>query len=171
MMGLDELCLISGIRPQPSVGLGTCFVGRHDMDRVVAEMVDESKVISKAVPSDLDSILRESLELAAYHDVNYYKEENHWKPPGLTQRLYFNKLGCCEELYQNDDGAYLAPGGRDVELRRAYTDQDSIWFDYVIPGDIGCEKKEQIRSHCTTDSGNLNFFVMLQIPRGLVGLG
>jgi hypothetical protein len=94
------------------------------MDRVIAEMTDEIKAISKAAPSDLNSILRKSLELAAHPDVNYYNEENHWKPPGLTQ------WPCCEELYQNKDGAFRAPGGRDIELRRVYTDQDSVWFDH-----------------------------------------
>jgi hypothetical protein len=102
------------------------------MDDVIAEMTDEIKVISKAAPSDLNSILRESLELAAHPDVNYYNEENHWKPPGLTQWPYFDtcitishldQFCCCEELYQNEDGAFRAPGGRDIELRTVYTDQ------------------------------------------------
>jgi hypothetical protein len=81
-MGHDELCLLSGIRPG---GGPRNLLSQYDLDRVVAEMTDEIKTISKSAPSDLDSILSESLALAAHQDVNYYNEENTWEPPGLMQ--------------------------------------------------------------------------------------
>jgi hypothetical protein len=162
----DELCLLSGIRPG---GGPRNLLSQNDLDRIVTEMTEEIKTISKSVPSDLDSILRESLALAAHQDVNHYNEENTWKPPGLTQWPsfdiciaigYFDESGCCEALYHGEDGNPRAPGGHDVELRRVYTDQGSVWFDYVITGDTGYEKKERIRSNCTVDSNNPNFFVL-----------
>ena len=168
-MGHDELCLLSGIRPG---GGPRNLLYKYDLDRVVAEMAGEIKAIYKAAPSDsdLDSILRESLAFAAIQDVNYYNEENTWKPPGLTQWSYFDtcigigyfdSFGCCEAVYHNDDtGAPRAPGGHDVELRRVCTDQDSVWFDYVITGDVGYEQKERIFSNCRTDLSNPNFFVL-----------
>jgi len=115
-MGHDALCLISGIRPR---GGPRHLVLTSDLDRVVTEMTDEIKAISETTPTDLVSILREPLALAAKeHDYS-------WKPPGLTQWHYFDicvaigyfsdRSGHCEELYHNQDtGAARAPGGRNV---------------------------------------------------------
>ncbi|KIM76077.1 hypothetical protein PILCRDRAFT_91807 [Piloderma croceum F 1598] len=66
-----------------------------------------------------------------------------------------------------DNGDPRALGGRDVELRRVYTDQGSPWFEYVITGDTGYEKKERIRSNCTVDSNNPNFFILERCYRYL----
>jgi len=166
-MGHDELCLLSGIRPG---GGPRNLLYQDSVDTVVAEMTDEIKAISQTTPPDLHSILRESLVLAAHEDVGDYNEENAWKPPGLTQWPYFNtciaigyfdEFGCCTAVYHNEGtGAPRAPGGRDVELRRVYTDQDRGWFDYVITGDVGHEKRDKISSNCGAYNGNPNFFVL-----------
>jgi hypothetical protein len=166
-MGHDELCLLSGIRPG---GGPQDLVHPYNLNRVVAEMTEEIKTISKSAPSDLDTILRESLAFAAFPDVNCYNDGNIWKSLGLTQWPsfgtciaigYFDKFGRCAPVYYNEDNrTFRTPGGRDVELRRVDTYQDNGWFDYVITGDTGYEKKERIGSDCTTVSDNPDFFVL-----------
>jgi len=149
-MGHDELCLLSGIRP---LGGPRHLVNTHDLDRVVAEMADEIKAISGTTPSDLVSILHESLALTATEDYD------SWKPPGLTHSSYVNT--CVAIGYFGDEytDAIRAPGGRDVELRRVST-HNNVLFDYVVTGELGNEKMEKTYSLCSTFNSNPNFFVL-----------
>ena len=163
-MARDVLCLLSGIRPEGGPHDLLC---PSDLNRVVVEMTDEIKTISKSTPSDLDTILRESLAFAAQEDDDYFNAENPWKPPGLTQWPlfdtciaigYFDKFGCSAPVYYNK--TFGALSGRDVELRRVDRYQENGWFDYVIgTGDTRYEKKERIGSNCTAYD-NPNFFVL-----------
>ena len=151
-MARDVLCLLSGIRPEGGPHDLLC---PSDLNRVVAEMTDEIKTISKSTPSDLDTILRESLAFAAREDDDYFNEENTWKPPGLTQWPLFDT--CIAIGYFNKFGGL---SGRDVELRRVYSCRANGWFNYVIgTGDTRYERKERFGSNCAAYD-NPDFFVL-----------
>jgi hypothetical protein len=65
--------------------------------------------------------------------------------------------GSCGTYYHNfQTGATRAPNGRNVELRRVYSDSESACFNDVV-----METAEyQMASDCTTWRGNPNFFVL-----------
>ena len=165
IMGHNELCLLSGLRPG---GGPSHLLEDYNMDRVVQEIAGEIKAISETTPLDLLSILRESLALAASYNLYDSIWENE-KPPGLTEWSYFDisiaigyfdgELGCCKAYNHNfKTGAAHAPGGRNVELRRVCSDVEGAWFEHVVAeaSVVGCE----MRSDCRTFWGNPNFFVL-----------
>ena len=165
-MGWNELCLLSGLRP--GGGPSHLLLPDHDIDSVVEVMADEIREISETIPLDLLSILRESLTLAADDDSGNDNWDNK-KPPGLTEWSYFDisiaigyfdgEWGCCKAYYHNlNTGAARAPGGRNVELRRVYSDVESACFNHVVTeaSTVGCG----MDSDCTTFWGNPNFFVL-----------
>lgn len=164
-MGHNELCLLSGLRP--GGGPSHLLLPDDDIDRVIKEMANEIKAISETTPLDLLSILHESIALAASDDSG----DDTWnsqKPPGLTDWSYFDiciaigyfdesDYGGCKACYHNrKTDAVRAPGGRNVELRRVYSDMEDVCFDHVIMGGVHCE----MQSDCTTFRGNPNFFVL-----------
>jgi hypothetical protein len=166
-MGHNELCLLSGLRP----GGGPSHLllpGHHDIDSGVQIMADEIKEISETTPLQVDllSILRESLTLATDDDSGDHTWYNE-KPPGLTDWSYFDisiaighfdgELGCCKAYYHNaKKGSARVPSGRNVELRRVYSDIESACFDHVVTE----ASAEEMDSDCTTFRGNPNFFVL-----------
>jgi len=78
--------------------------------------------------------------------------------PGFADVGYFDEeYGRCEAYYHNfKTGATRAPNGRDVVLRRVYSDLESACFNYVVTEAV----KHEVESDCTAWRGNPNFFVL-----------
>jgi hypothetical protein len=164
-MPVHELCLLSGLRP--GGGPPYLLTSSDEIDLVVEEMADEIKAILETTPPDLLSIIRESLALAFFDDFIDHTW-NHKKPSGLAEWSYFDVAiaigyfdeasdGNCGAYYHNfQTGATRAPNGRNVELRRVYSDAESAYFNYVVT-----EAAEyQMFSDCRAWGGNPNFFVL-----------